>query len=252
MPKLILIPGLGANRLLFEPQRHALDQTLFLPDWQPPMSTQVEGKKPVPESLRDYARRWADRWVQTVLSKPEVREQFWVGGVSFGGMIALEAAARLIEEGCPPKGVFLIASCRSADSLSMRFKLQQRLGAMIPAGKAPAVIKFLAATIAKKEGLSDLDAHLLKKISADTDINMLQWGGRACIQWTHTEADAKALQRAGVSIHQVHGDADWVIAMTKGHTDKVIRGGKHLINITHADEINQYLIARMKADLAGE
>lgn len=252
MAKLILIPGLGANRLLFEPQRHALDQTLFFPDWQQPIFTQVEGKKPVPETLRDYARRWADRWVQTILSKPEVRNQFWLGGVSFGGMIALEAAARLVEEKCPPRGVFLIASCRSAAAISMGFKMQQRLGALIPTAKLPSAIRFITRHIAKKEGLSDLDAHLLKKISAEADINMLRWGGRACIEWKHTEADAKSLERAGVSIHQIHGDADWVIAMTRGHPDKVIRGGRHLINITHADEVNQYIISRMKSDLAGD
>lgn len=108
MPRLILIPGLGVSRLLFEPQRHHFDQELFLPDWIAPMYTRVAGKKPVPETLSDYSRRLAERWKETVLAKPEVRARYWLGGVSIGGMIALEAARYLADEGLPPKGVFHI------------------------------------------------------------------------------------------------------------------------------------------------
>lgn len=250
MAKLILIPGLGANRLLFEPQRHALDQTLFLPDWQPPIFTQVEGKKPVPESLRDYARRWADRWSQTVLSKPEVRSCYWVGGVSFGGMVALEAAAKLVEDGCPPKGVFLIASARCNEAIPLSFKLKQKLSSFVPDSRMPAVLRVLTKKLASREQLSDLDTHLLKKIAAETDLQLLHWAGRACVQWKHTDEETKSLVGAGVKIHQVHGESDWVLPLVKGHADKIIQGGKHLINITHAGEVNQYLMARMKRDMA--
>ena len=252
MAKLILIPGLGANRLLFEPQRHYFDQTLFLPDWQPPMWTEVEGKKPVPETLRDYARRWADRWMQTVLSRDEVRREYWIGGVSFGGQIALEATRRLIEEKAPPRGIFLIASNRTSDSITTGFKIRQKLGGLVPISYAPKLLSKLSDVFAKKERLRDIDAHLLRRIAKETDLAHLRWGGRACVEWSFSEADGKEIQRAGVNIHQIHGEKDWVIPLRRGHPDKVIPEGRHLINITHAEQVNQYIERAMKADMLDE
>lgn len=250
MAKLILLSGLGANRLLLEPQRHYFDQQLFTPDWPAPIKTEVEGGKPVPESLRDYGRRWADRWMQTVLAKPEARKEFWIGGVAFGGQVALEAAGRLLEEGCGPKGVFLIASCRTSTSVPWQAKLQATVLGMLGDKSVAGLFKKVCDHIVKKEGLSELDERLLRRITESADPSHLRWGKQAIARWRYGDEDWRGLKAAGVAIHQIHGDGDWVIPLHKGHPDKVIHGGKHLINITHKDEVNQYIESRMKSDVA--
>ena len=72
--RLIMLPGLGADERLFEPQRAAFPG-LEVPPWLP--------HEPE-ESLDAYARRMA----ATIWPS----EHFYIGGASFGGMVALEMA----------------------------------------------------------------------------------------------------------------------------------------------------------------
>jgi len=250
MARLILIPGLGANRLLFEPQRHFFDQELFLPDWAPPIATEVEGKKPIPETLQDYSRRMADRWMQTILSKPENRKAFWIGGVSMGGQIALEAAARLLEEKCPPKGVFLIASARTSKAVPSIYKLHALALKLLKDPMVRSLTKKFTAKLVAREKVSELDQRLMKRIVDALDVGHLRWGKSAVVQWNYTDDQWRALTRAGIRIHQIHGDQDRIIPLVKGQADRVIRGGGHLINITHKEEVNEYIESRMRSDLA--
>ena len=90
--QLILLPGLGADHRLLEPQRAAFPQ-LVVPPWIPPRKR---------ESLPQYAARMAE----TVTPSRDV--PLILGGVSFGGMLAYEMARYL-----KPDAVVLIASCRT-------------------------------------------------------------------------------------------------------------------------------------------
>ena len=94
--QLILLPGLGADHRLLEPQRRAFPQ-LIVPPWIPPRKN---------ESLPDYAARMAE----TVTPSRDV--PLVLGGVSFGGMLAYEMARHL-----KPDAVVLIASCRNRRGL---------------------------------------------------------------------------------------------------------------------------------------
>ena len=92
--QLVLFPGLGTDRRLFEPQRSAFPD-LWVPPWIVPKRK---------ETLPDYAARMAETIVPR---RPTV-----LGGASFGGMVAYEMA-RHVE----PEAVVLIGSCRSPRSL---------------------------------------------------------------------------------------------------------------------------------------
>ena len=74
--QLILLPGLGADHRLLEPQRAAFPQ-LIVPPWIPPRKH---------ESLPQYAERMAE----TVTPPHDV--PLVLGGVLFGGMLAYEMA----------------------------------------------------------------------------------------------------------------------------------------------------------------
>lgn len=239
--RLILIPGLGANRLLFEAQRRRFDTALFVPDWIEPLATSVEGGKKVPETLADYARRWSDRWAQTVLKDPAVRGDYAVGGVALGGQIALEAARHLTEEGLPPRGVFLIASGRTSGALTLAAGLGLRAGLALPDAWITKLLPRAAGWVSKREGLSELDARLLGKIAQAARVEFVRWAARAARGWRASPEDASRLVVRGVPIHQIHGDRDWVTPLRRGAGVRVVAGGRHLINITHADAVNDWI-----------
>src|SRR5688572_671154 len=92
---LVLFAGLGADARMFEGQREAFPD-LYVPPWIDPRGR---------ETLPEYAQRIAER---TAAEVGDAEGQLFVGGVSLGGMVALEAARHL-----RPRAVFLIASCRS-------------------------------------------------------------------------------------------------------------------------------------------
>ena len=87
---LILVPGLGADRRLFQEQSAAFGD-LILPDWLEPERD---------DTLASYARRLAVR--------VDPGTACFVGGCSLGGMIALEMSRNLDAKAC-----FLISSIRS-------------------------------------------------------------------------------------------------------------------------------------------
>src|SRR4051812_19762115 len=89
--RLILLPGLGADERMFAPQRATFPR-LEVPRWLTPQPR---------ESLPDYARRMA--------AGIDPSEPLFLGGSSFGGMVALEMARHV-----RPRAVFLIGSCRAA------------------------------------------------------------------------------------------------------------------------------------------
>jgi thioesterase domain-containing protein len=80
--RLVLLPGLGADERLFQAQRAAIPE-LEVPAWPDP----VPG-----ESLREFAARAAEA--------VPAGEGLYLGGSSFGGMVALEMAARVRPKGC--------------------------------------------------------------------------------------------------------------------------------------------------------
>src|SRR6476619_5718672 len=81
-PPLILLPGMAADGRLFRHQRTALP-CLRTPDWIAPLDR---------EPLAEYAQRFA----QAI----NPGRRCFVGGASFGGLVALEMAAHLQAEAC--------------------------------------------------------------------------------------------------------------------------------------------------------
>src|SRR3954453_7776604 len=107
-PTLLLIPGLGVDGRLFLPQR-AIDADVITPALPDPVPD---------ESITHYAWR--------LTRDIEPRENLWIGGMSFGGMLALEAARYF-----NPRGVFLIASTRRGSTHAFLFQLLARFTSAI-------------------------------------------------------------------------------------------------------------------------
>ena len=215
-PRLILLPGLGADGRLFDEQRRMFPG-LETPPWIAPLAD---------ESLVDYAGRFA-----RVLG-PDARPT-WIGGTSFGGQVALELVRRMRPR---PEGVILIAAPRSRETITAAFRAQQALGALAPDWLARRFVARLAGPFARAERLSPRHAAVLADMAAHVDVPLLRWGARASAQWPR-----RANEPVGAPVLHIHGRHDRVIPWREGEPDVVLDDARHLITFTHADAVNAFL-----------
>jgi pimeloyl-ACP methyl ester carboxylesterase len=87
-------------------------------------------------------------------------------------------------------------------------------------------------------------AEILRAMIRDTPLEFLRWGGRALSRWTGP-------RDLPMPVYHIHGERDRIIPHRLVRPDVTVMGGGHLINVTHADEVNRYLKERMDAHLRG-
>ena len=216
--QLILLPGIAADPRLFAPQRAEFGEALHAPDMLAPEPG---------ESLERFARRWAQR-----LKADADRDgrPLFLGGVSFGGILAMHMAHVL-----EPEAVLLIASCRSSDDVPLRFDLAQRLGALVPDAAAARLLPTLAAGFALRDGLDADHFALLRAIARDADVATMRWAADAVASWNFHDADALPCP-----VYRIHGRHDWVIPYREDPEAEVVPG-RHLINLAMDRTVNRFI-----------
>lgn len=208
--QLILLPGLGADWRLLEPQRQAFPQ-LVVPAWIPPQKN---------ESLRHYAARMAE----TV--SPSRDGPLILGGVSLGGMLAYEMARYL-----KPDALVLIASCRTRRGLRLVYRGARWLLPLVPV-QAWDVAKLLSGPVVRiglgvPPGQKDVALTMFKEM----DSRFMHWALRAVLRWKPTRLE-------GIRVLHIHGRRDLLLPAWRAEADVVIPDGGHMLNVTHADEVN--------------
>jgi pimeloyl-ACP methyl ester carboxylesterase len=211
--QLILLPGLGADHRLLEPQRQEFPQ-LVVPAWIPPHKN---------ESLPDYAARMAE----TV--KPSRDVPLILGGVSFGGMLAYEMARHL-----KPDAVVLIASCRTRHGLRPLCRSGRWLLPLVPV-RAWDIAKLLAEPAARlRIGVPPARRDMAVTMFKEMDSRFMHWVLQAILRWEPCPLE-------GIRVFQIHGRRDLLIPARRVEADEIISDGGHLINVTHAREVNAFL-----------
>ena len=208
------MPGLGADHRLLEPQRAAFPQ-LVVPPWIPPRKN---------ESLPHYAARMAE----TVAPSRDV--PLILGGVSFGGMLAYEMARYL-----KPDAVVLIASCRTREGL----RSELRAGAWAAAVDSGAGVErgqaaFRAGGANHASEVGRQTQELLVTMFKESDSRFMHWVLQAILTWEPTPLE-------GVPVFQIHGGRDLMIPARRVQPDEMIPDGGHMINVTHAEQVNSFL-----------
>ncbi|QDT63169.1 alpha/beta fold hydrolase [Calycomorphotria hydatis] len=230
-PQLMLLPGLCADHRLFNRQREAFPN-LQTPAWLEPQPE---------ESLESYAIRCADHWFLGEEPIFDLARPFWLGGISFGGMLAMEIGGRLAEREHAPAGVILISSCRSGDVVSDRFMGRQAVDSRIPDELRRNILVGPATTLFTSwDRLCDEDTALVREMAEDTDLDFLRWAASACVDWKLSHEEAAELP---FPIHQIHGRKNRIIPLCAEDADHVLENGGHLINLGQADEVNRYLLS---------
>ena len=205
---LILLPGLGADSRMFSSLATGLPP-IVTPRWIEPHRG---------ESLVDYARRFAE-----VI---DPGRPFYIGGASFGGVMAQEVAALLPNV----RGCFVIGSTCSDKSRPWRIRV------LLPITPLVGILPRLAPWIVRLTGrwLRPATRGVLMQLS-DTDPKFLSWGAGAILRWKPSEAVAR------VPVCQIHGSRDLVFPVGLTNPDYTVPGAGHLIAITHPKEVSQII-----------
>ena len=213
-PRLVLFSGLGISPRLLLPQT-TVPARVECPDW---IAFDEH------ESLAQYSRRLA--------ATIDPTGPLYIGGVSLGGMVALEAATVL-----RPRGVILIAACRSGRSFSRLLKGTLRATTVTPLPVLEAMLH-ITPLLVRMVGKPDRRRReFLLDLAKTSDVRMTRWGGNAMLNWTAPSCSCP--------VHHIHGNADRLIPIENVHPDAVIPGGGHVINVTHATAVNAFILERM-------
>lgn len=218
-PRLVLFAGLGIDADIFMRQR-TLPVHLETPDWIEPQDN---------ETVRHYAERFA----RTIDPDP-ARGPLYLGGLSFGGMVALEAA-RLLK----PHAVFLISTGYSHRVLAPWIR-------PILAGAAISSTSFMRLGLQttplflRIAGRPDRrERKLMLGLVPRVNLRVARWGAGAVLRWSY-EGDLPC------PVHQIHGAIDRIVPLRRVHPDQLVPNAGHAVNVTHAEEVNQFLLERMQ------
>lgn len=209
---LILLSGLGADSAMFGPQL-AMFPGLKVLRWLEPLTG---------ETLDQYAMRMLGEL-------GEIESDTWIGGASFGGIVALHMA-----EHVRVRGVILLGSVRSPQQLPLYVR-----AARVTRWATPLIpVRFLQLTllpmlmwIADKRwprlyGL----AWQLRRASP----RVIRWSIKNLLAWHRVPV-------VTCPIHHIHGERDMVLPARLTTPDCIVPGGGHIVSLTHPNEVNAYL-----------
>ncbi|MEM7625837.1 MAG: alpha/beta hydrolase [Planctomycetota bacterium] len=233
---LMLLPGLGADAQVFAPQRAAFGDAVHVPDWIDP--------EDAGESLGRYAQRWAES-VNAVVDGFDADRPWFLGGISMGGMIALELVPHLRRK---PTAVLLMASARSTPNLPWYLDaIASAFGWLSPSAVAR-IVRWGAIPYGIRDGLDDGGYKLLLKMAKAADPLRLKWAIGAASEWTYPgPPDALDDGQPFPPVHQIHGQDDWLFPVREQDCDRVVENGRHVLNLSHATTINRWLFDHITA-----
>ena len=229
-----LLPGIASDAELLAPQARRLGPRLVVPPWVRPAAKE--------ETLPAYARRFA-----RTLELPEDGHPYAVGGVSFGGMLALELARVLDPK---PAVIVLISSARSGDAIPGSLWYAEKLAAVLDPWWMKELSRAAAGTLTwlgdagNAEGVA-ASAERFRAMVGRLDPLFFQWSIDACTRWEGPGPLTEYLP----PIAQIHGSEDGVVRCVPEQCDVVVEGAGHLMNLTHADEVNRFIHGAVSAAL---
>ncbi|MBI1368199.1 MAG: alpha/beta fold hydrolase [Planctomycetes bacterium] len=203
----IFFPGLSGDPRVFEPQTEAIPH-LSIAQWPKPNVT---------EGLSAYAARVARR---VDPGRPCI-----IGGVSFGGIVALEVAHHLDARAC-----ILIASTRDARGLPNSLRLLRPLASVT----AEPVLRIATPLCVTSAAVSAPRVYQRLARSPDDDRVFRLWALRALLKW-RSPCDAR------LPIFQLHGERDRTFPASRSQADVILPHAGHMLTLTHADAVNEFI-----------
>ena len=208
MSKILLLTGMTPDKRIFDRLLPLLPNALVV-DWIQPAAS---------ESISSYAKRLSETIPQD--------ESVIVCGVSFGGIVARELACCLNAKAC-----VLISSVRSPNELPPWFRLFRG----IAPGPMVAILKTLGSLAAWwPMRLRSPSTWRLMKLGGKSG-EWYRWATAAVLNWELSNGVER------IPLFQIHGDRDSTFPIRYTGAETVIRGGRHVLPLTHSQEIANQL-----------
>lgn len=214
MAQLHLLPGLGADERLFA----SLGELCI-----PIRSTRLP-EPATHESMTAYALR--------VATQIDVRPDDWVGGSSFGGLVAADIARHL-----PVSGLILIGSALTSETVAPLAQWLAPLARFLPLRPFRSLISTRAGLTLLFGPLTEIHQRLLVEMLVDTTDAMLRAGAHLV-----TSHFPKLPLRC--PIHTIHGTTDRLMRPPLPGCRLVPNAG-HALTLTHPQEVTTFLRATL-------
>jgi pimeloyl-ACP methyl ester carboxylesterase len=171
------------------------------------------------ETLRDYALRLGD---SLGAGKDDV-----IGGVSLGGMLALEIA-----KARGARGLILIASCTHPRFVRKRFLLLSPLAKLLPEPLISRIFTLVPWVLRRQNMLSPSGQALLADIMGHFPPALLKAMPMKVLRWSGCEPAAP--------LRQIHSEGDWMIR--PNGNPLLLKGRNHLVTVSHPEEVRRFLL----------
>lgn len=208
------ISGLAADQRLFH--------NLALPDYiQKHYLVWIEPKRN--ESLESYCQHLA--------SQIDTTQKFYLVGVSFGGMVAVELN-KLVH----PQETILVSSILTANSLSRFFNIVDKLH-LHKAMPVWVYKHFYDAAFWFFGAKTDEQRALVVDLMDDASPNLLRWSIDQLISWKNSYTPK--------NVYVISGTRDRVFPYKRIPADTLITGGSHMMIYNRGPEISQILVKEL-------
>jgi len=193
-----------------------VDERLFKPQRELPVPFTVPPWPKVgpADSMEDYAARFA----------AEVGPCDAIGGVSFGGMMAQAMAERV-----GARVVIGISTARHGRQIPAAIRFAKAIAELISGPKSG--IDVLGALPQRYR------AQVMEWIRA-ANLDVVREGSRMILKWKGSKPPCP--------VRLIHGDRDVLIRHSVVKPDRLIRGGGHLINLTHSRAVNSFIMEALE------
>jgi pimeloyl-ACP methyl ester carboxylesterase len=209
--RLFLLPGLGADERMFG----GLDL---------PCAEVLPVRLPPPR-----ARESMPRYALRVASGLGMRPEDWLGGSSFGSLVAADIARRR-----PVRGLVLIGGGLSAESFVRPLRWFGAIGRILPIHR---LHPLLATRVALRFVFGTLSAphmRLLNDMMIAAPDALLREGVRLAIGY-------RPAPPVLCPVHAIHGEHDRLMRPPPVADCSIVPGAGHALALTHHDEVTEFL-----------
>ena len=210
----------------------ALDRRAFSPLDLPPEFETFDLIPTRPgESLGDYALRMA--------GEIGLRPGDIIGGVSLGGMLALEMA-RAVEV----RGALIIASAKHPRHIRKRYRFLCGIAPLVPDFIISRIFRLVPAVLAWQRMLEPPDQALLADIMGHFPPALLRSLPPMIANWPGCRPPAR--------FRHLHSTGDWLIRPAGDPQNlTLLKGRNHLLTISHPREVREWLLRSVRDFTAG-
>jgi pimeloyl-ACP methyl ester carboxylesterase len=172
-----------------------------------------------------------DQYVNRLLKEVDQTKPIVFLGLSFGGIIAQEAAKKI-----KPVQTIIISSISSPGEIPWYFKFagKLKLNRLIPFRLLKLANRSVNWFFSAKRGE---DKKLMAEIIRDADVKLLKWSVEIFLAWKNKNP---------VEVFHIHGDKDRLLPLKNKKVNAIVKDGSHLMIFNRAEEVERLIVEAIR------